>query len=1015
VARATDDVTDDVMVRRRAVITRAPVVALVDALCTTTTADAVLPIPHGAGRIVLVGGGLGSGRTTALVGAAETCRGLGITTHLLLGGEPAAPDLLDEILRTPPDQPVLLAIDDADVHHRALIGRIAAQADALRLRRVLVLIVLRGTEGPEGAASVEGDATPTGDDTIERLAAAGERITLAPFDTEDLATLVAGSSGGAGPVDRALVGALMRATGGIPRLVDAALEGLGLGAGRDAGQGAGRPADAQELGRVGAVLDDPGSRLRRVADAMLGGLGERTAGLLACLALIDEPVDPALLVAACGDGMDDAVRRAAAQGLLTVAVSGEGGADGPITVAFSAGALRRAAAAHDPVGRPERHLRIAESLARLPGRDADARRTLQHLRAAGDRAPRGLLRDVATAALEESRTLGDLGVRVEALSTLWELSVDDPDRWRELGSTLAAASLDAGRRDEAWMTARTVLRSFDALTDTELTEDRRRMLVTVALAATAGHEYLSESESESAGPLLSRIIGRLGDGLDSVPLLCRAAEIVSMRPHASMLAGTAVRRAEEHGDLPQLVRHWDESDRAARELLDRAERLIAEHATVDAALHATLQASLDVAWSRVHLHEEHTDERRSRLTRALPSLASFDRAWAGTRLVLDALAVGDRQAAEEALVGASPAIVAATPLVAWRVGSVRATLQHARAATEATTLTEDAVREGERAGEPLVALAALVQRTALDVERDLDRLLDEVLAASADGDPHPLVSSGRLELRARGSALRRALAVDAPGGVDVGPELLAEVRRCLDRLLSGGVNRGNRNLMLVLLGRALFHLHDLPDAVRDAAGLDDMVRKVADLLEPYGARVPTDVLGTACFGSSARHLANLCALQGRHDEAELFARAAEARDMALGLDRLVLEGRIDAVRRARLAGRPDPADQRDALLEVAREAERRGLRQLGREARLVAHPELAGVLDVAQLSLLTDLATGGGFREIAGRRGYSTGTMRKAALPVYRALGVSGRAEAVTLAREAGLLLRASAEGRIGN
>jgi DNA-binding CsgD family transcriptional regulator len=37
-------------------------------------------------------------------------------------------------------------------------------------------------------------------------------------------------------------------------------------------------------------------------------------------------------------------------------------------------------------------------------------------------------------------------------------------------------------------------------------------------------------------------------------------------------------------------------------------------------------------------------------------------------------------------------------------------------------------------------------------------------------------------------------------------------------------------------------------------------------------------------------------------------------------------------------------------------------------------------------------------------RGYSPGTVRKMALPVYRTLGVAGRDDAVVLAREVGLL-----------
>ena len=983
--------TGELLARRRAVSGRAPIAALVDRLCATTTTEAATPIRHGAGRLVVVGGGIGSGRTTALVEAAETCRSLGVTGHLILAGEPARPGLLDEILAMPPEEPVLLAVDDADVHHPELLERIVASADALRLRRVLVLAVVRGGELAELSQRTS---------TAEQLARVTERIDLQPFSTAELTTLAsiafaADSEGSAAAATDALiapafVAELARATGGVARLVDAALEDLATG--------------EPDAASVRGVLSDPASRLRRVADAMLAGAGASGAETLACAALIDGPVDPALAAAACGEHTVAVLQHAVTRGLLRLSAPGRDESDAPRRVAFAAKSLRLAAANRDPLRRPERHRRIAEALLATSGRSTSARDALRHLRAAGEHAPRDLLRATGDAALEASRALGDLDGTVEALEALWATSIDDPDRWREVGSALSTAALHAGSRAHAWMTARAVLRSFDLLPDSELTEDRRRTLVAAALAATAGHEYLTASDTEATELLLLRIISRLGEGVDSVLLLCRAAEIVAMRPHASVFARPGGRPFEGEVGLADVTRHWHESDQAAEELLDRAAGLLDQHTPADDTGNARLHASLDVAWARVHLHDVHADERRVRLTRSLPALEGFDRAWAGTRLALDALAVGERGAAERALIDASPGSVAAVPLVGWRVNTVRAALQHACAAPNATSLVEAAEADGRRAAEPMADLVARVQRIMLNVELDLDRMLDSELVTAAEDDPHPLVAGGRLEARARGAALRRALASDAHGGDDAAPVLLTEAARLLDLFLAGGVNRGNLNLMLVLLGRALFHLRDAPRDVWSSFDADGMVATVANLLEPYGAQVPTDVLGIVCFGASARHLANLRAVQGRHAEAAAHASAAEERDRDLGLDRIVIEGRIDAFRRARSTGEHHSVEDRAALLQIAVDAERRGLAQLGREARLAAHPEYAGVLTSAQLTLLGDLAAGGAFSEIAARLGYTPGTVRKMALPVYRTLGVAGRDGAVVLAREVGLL-----------
>ncbi len=731
--------------------------------------------------------------------------------------------------------------------------------------------------------------------------------------------------------------------------------------------------------------------------ATMSGALDDDMEALACAALMDEPIDPVILARACGADGDTAVARALSAGMLvrdrSPQLAGGERPGGPLRLRFSAEALQAEARAHDEAGTASRSLRIAQAMLDASGSAADPCEVLRHLRVAGSLVPEGLLADVAEAALVEARLRGELDAQVEALEALRSVSRRDPDRWRALSGELATVALHVGRRTRAWEVARAALRSFDDVPDGELGSARRRVLVEALLAATTGQEYLSHEESDEAYELLLRTVARLGPDGHAARLLCRAAEIVSMRPHASALV-----RPWVDPEAPTPPRSGDALERADEEahaLLARAEALVGDLGDTDPALDATL----DVAWARSHLHHDHAEERRSRLARSLRHLEGFDRAWAGTRLALDALAVGDRGTVRQALIDASPTMIERSPLVAWRVGTVRAMLLLATGAPGASAAVEQAAILGERAAEPMAGVVALVQRGVVRVETDLSPLAEQELELAEHG-VHPLILIGRLEIRARMASLRRRITGEP------GPLLSGEASGLLDAVRAGRMNRGNQQLAIVLLARVVFLLRDelMLGEARDA----QIVSGVAELLEPLGELVPTDTLGLVCAGSAARHLANLRAMEGRHDEADELAERARARDAALGLERFLLMGRLEGVERRRLAGVAVDAGELALLRVDAVDAEHRELHLVGREARLVAHPELHGALDGSQLALLEDLADGLAFPDIAHRRGYSTGTMRKMALPVYRELGVSGRDEAVAVGRDTGLLPRSA-------
>lgn len=593
----------------------------------------------------------------------------------------------------------------------------------------------------------------------------------------------------------------------------------------------------------------------------------------------------------------------------------------------------------------------------------------------------GEVEEALTSRLSGARLRHDRTDELRALHALRARSASDPERWRTLSAELAVVALETGRREYAVGVARDVIASFDAVADEALDQLGRRDLVRAHLVATAGQEYLTHEQSDEALDLLLRVIGRLGEDTDAALLLCRAAEIIGMRPHAGAFL-RPWRIDDADGGEPASARRADE-------LLERAERIIGTGPATD----ARLTASLDVAWARAHPHHQHAPERRARLDRSLRSLVGFDRAWAGTRLALDALAVGDRAALQQALIDASPTSVGRSALVEWRLGTVRAMLLLATGSPDARRAVEEAAAFGAEAREPMAATVAMVQRGVVRVEADPTPMTDE--EARLDGaEVHPLIRIGRLELVTRTRAVRRC-AVGTTTTVDL--EHLDAAHVLANVVRSGGMNPGNQQLAAVLLARTIHNFRDL--ALPDA-----LVEAVAQLLEPLEDLVPTDALGLVCAGSAARHLANLRALQGRSAQAEALADRARLRDEALGFERFVISGRIDAIVRARLAGRALDPELRAEALRCADEAERRALHLLAREARLVAHEGLQGRLDDQQLALLGELAAGERFPAIAERWGYSEGTMRKLALPVYRALGVGGRREAVAVALIAGLV-----------
>lgn len=702
-------------------------------------------------------------------------------------------------------------------------------------------------------------------------------------------------------------------------------------------------------GLVGAAS----RRFGEVALRRIAGLDPDTREVVATIAFSEAVVDVALLEEVHGRTVASELAIAEAAGI--VRVNGTGRVD------FVHPSFAEEVRSRSGGSAPAIHARLARALRRRRGGPAHHVLVMRHLLASGTHLDRDEVLAVAQTTAATAQMLGDAMVEAEAREVL--ISLHDGTETNEREDLLLAtadAQFRAGHRERSWQLAAEIMAKASD----------HDVLASATLSLARGQDYAVHAAR--VGSKAVDVARSLPGGHDLAPLLlARGAELLSCVPSTD----------PDEVSGPQRVFDWTVRTEPVRSLADEAVEMAVRQGRAD----ATTMARLQVSWARLFRRAEDLSERCRRLESVMGCGDDLKvQGEVALRLALDRLAAGDAEGHRHALEAAERLVRASGDLeLTWWYRCVVATLVLARGEPErAEDLSRESFEIGTRAGEPGRWTAAIAQLVGCAFDRQRRLLLPfEVPDRGAD---HGLLRAGRLW----GQAWQAPEQVTA----DAVAEVVELVREDTAREASW-------TLMSGLLSDAVWRVGDR-----------HLAEELLEMLWPHRGEVAIDFNGFYCAGCLARPLAGLAWLV--EDESrcsELEAVAAEV-DGALGLERWVLHGRFDAVRRRIIrTGAPDMATIGE-LREIADAAAARGILRLSREARIRAEPELARSLSSRQRDVLNGLAEQLTYREIADRVGFSHGVVRKEAIAVYAALGADGRDDAVARARDLGLVTRSLAD-----
>jgi hypothetical protein len=761
--------------------------------------------------------------------------------RLARGGAEGSFQLADAIARAiaeaAHERPLLLVLDDLHEADAGTLLALSLLGDGVASRALCVVATHRDAEA---------DATPALATALARIARCGTRVSLGGLSVDEVTELLAAC--------------------GAPRSAD-------LGARVHARTG-GNPLFVVELARdlaSGGAEDALPSGVRDVVRARLALVDAEVRDLLAVCALIGEPLDVALLARASGRSAAHVMQvlaEARRAGLLREA---SGGATFPHDL------MRDAIAAElEPVERARLHAQIGaaletegpaegERLARLAHHFAEgavhgvAERAVAHARAAAARErERGAF--AAAAALLQ-----------RALAAHALVSDAEPAARGALLLALGEAEASMGHGDAA----RVALAEAAAIARERRDPEALARAALAWPASSAAQIFPGRYGDPDAAKLLA-------EALTALPPAARAlrarilAALASADPDRDATTRSALALARESGDADAL-----------------AEALVARHWAL---------------WGPAHAHE------RLALADELVALARR----LGDRVVelrgeaariADLLELGERAALEEAAARLD-ALVARMPLARFRfsaraLAGLRAFLDADLAGAE--RCGAEALAIGRDAEVPESAAVFAAQLMALRQQQGRLAELEPALRAAGGASG---VGSG-LAAAAHALALFESRRVDEARAVF---EPLADADLCVTAGDAGGAAR------LLFLAELCVALGDRSRAAR-----------LYEHLLPYAERHVV-VGGALCFGSAARLLARLAALDGRSDEARVHFETALAREAALGARPWLAHARADFA--AWLAASQRAADRERARVLAAdalRDADAHGLEHVRRK------------------------------------------------------------------------------------
>lgn len=589
---------------------------------------------------------------------------------------------------------------------------------------------------------------------------------------------------------------------------------------------------------------------------------------------------------------------------------------------------------------PEIHLRIAHALRDHSVSVSSEVVLLRHLMAAGDHAPTGEIEVQINRALHTARTLGDAAVEVEVLEMRRARNGGVPTT--TVLVELADAHYRAGDRRNG--------RDCSARALAAAANDNDVVLSVVSLSRGADYDAMAPAVASA----VEQAIDRVDENHPQRWLLL------------AILAELSVTVPIVDGDDDRVF-NWAVDGGRARGLLTEAAAAFPRDATDEE------RARLDLAWARVTRDPAHVDARRERLASALSCISDdVTRAEIAGRRAVDDLAAGQRSAVEDAL----DEIVRISRRrgelrLMWLEQRFRATL--ALASGDVAAAVQHGQRAfdiGTRADEPARWVTHLAHLVACSLETG-----EPVRMERPEGPlTHPLFRAG----------LAWGIAMTSPSTLRE-----SSLRQLVAELHADGERESNWLLKATFVADAAWR-----------CGLVDLAHDLIRLLEPFTHLVATDENAHYCHGAVARPVAGLFAVIGR-DPSEM-ERIGRAIDLEAGFHRFVFQGDLDRLSRRVAAG--VDAGTVTELSVLAQAATSAGLSRLGDAAAHLLHPDVGYRLTRRQRTVLTGLASGQTYRQIASEIGYSHSVVRKEAMAVYAALGAAGRNEALDIAAQLGLV-----------
>jgi len=622
---------------------------------------------------------------------------------------------------------------------------------------------------------------------------------------------------------------------------------------------------------------------------------------------------------------------------------------------------------------PSVHRVLAQTLSQLGG---EPRSVLNQLLQAGDLVSASERNALAQQAISHAEQAGDDRAAAEA----WEVVISAADAAPTDRLAAAEAWRRVGERTRSRALARDVSQDFDP--------HHPEAMAQAAIIFADGAEFHGEAT------IAVRLLRRARELLEAL----MAAEPDRQEPHRFWVEVTSALALLEmtmptvgpsptvHVELSQstvanMVRwHWVTRPEVAQPQADAAEQKAATLRD------PSLIATSGLVWRLTHQAPQHGAARRDRSERARRVLSNHTlRAKAVHAMLLDTIEMGDVGEAKICLGElADLAAGSGDPAVRWRYAHTTSMLERLSARVDAAEHHSSvAGTYGALAGEPTAVIVRVEQRTVMGVDQLSEIAPVLALGTERDTVQHPPMLAGVMWL------LSELQHLGVPS-TDVPRPVLHDLVNHL------ATPRSHEQNWLCTVG--------FTASAVAKRGEVKLAAQMLELLDPWADRVVRESSGVIALGYAERLRGELLGAIGAVDEAVAALASAQVRNAAAGWKWAVMAGEIARLQLLAGHGRIEDGELRQQATRLAQRCSDHGLRLFAAQARRLGAGSDPLPLAERQLQILSGLAGGATYQQIADAIGYSHGTVRGEVSKLYAALHVDTRDQAVAEAEWRGLL-----------